>query len=318
MFCSVKRTLLALTLAGTAALIPPLSGALPQPAPGEQPQSQPSETAPPDPQDKKAIPPQAEELLNSEDRFSEFITQNLLPAFGDLKDILLTSRPSLSIRITPEGVEIRECAFQFQIKPPTTIQHPLTPPSTTSDGMPDDERQREAPPPALLFEVQCGLETFNSSVTFFEVSMSVLDTDKNPTHYGLKINSLEQVSIKLWGMRAKLHIDSTQRTILMGPKGLTRPFTGEFAKTHSLNEEGLYEVKASLWPPFKSPSPESVVLVKKISVSHTMEIDGSSELSVPVSVEGVRQDTRFRFPFKGQIFFSETGDVIPVMDFSIQ
>ncbi len=255
------------------------------------------------------------EILNQRG-LSEFFVKDILPAFGKLEDMLLTKKPSFSVRITPRGLEIKECSFQFQLKQLKTIEY------LTSEGSAYGVQvdAQIGGPITFLFEVTCGSQHFGSPVTFFEISMSLLNQDMQPTYYGLKVNSLkmEQVDIKLWGLKAKIHINKEKRTLLLGPKGHTRPFTSEFENTCQVEENGLYEVPAPLWPPFPKTSKNITVSVRKISVSHTMNIAGSSELSFPVSLEGVKQDTRFRFPFEGQIFFSEEGEVIPIIDFAME
>jgi len=283
----------------------------------------------------------AEELFetvseDSEAELMKFLIEEALPAFGGFQDLLF-SKPSFDIHWTPQGVQVKNCFFEFQLKQLRAIKYNLA--DVALYGFYSNAEIGDA---RLLFvQTSCGATDETTGAIRFNIKFFVTDEDLTPSYYGLKITTMdkEQLNIKLKSIAMDVEIEPVDYTLVLDPYGHIEilPHTSSslefFEEDSAYSEEteenqgeeevmkNMYDIPVSVWNQIRGineESSDSVIPLKKVSVEQVIHLQGSAEMSLPVYVGGVKRDSDIVIPITGRIFSSAEGEMIPLIDISIK
>ena len=286
---------------------------------------------------------QNEEIIpedSEEEALMRFLFEEVVPAFGGFQDLLFSHKPSFDIHWTPQGVQVRSCSFEFQLKQLRTIRYNLA-----DIDLYGFQSNAEIGDPRFLFvQISCD-ETDNiENTVHFNINFFVTDEDLNPSYYGLKIKTMdkEQLDIKLESIKMDVDIRTVDYTLVSDPYGHIEilphesPFLQFFEEDKAYAEivEGqstedvvedeqikdMYDIPISTWNQIKgvetSSDGDPVVPLKKVTVEYAIHLEGSAEMFLPVYTDGIKEDTRVVIPIVGRIFSPLEGEIIPVIDIS--
>lgn len=276
-----------------------------------------------------------------EEALMKFLFEEVIPAFGGFQDLLFSNKPSFDIHWTPQGMQVRSCSFEFQLKQLRTIRYNLA--DMELYGF---QSNAEIGDPRFLFvQISCG-ETNNVENTVrFNFKFFVTDENLNPSYYSLKIKTMdkEQLDIKLDSIEMDVDVEAVDYTLISDQYGHVEilphdsPLLKFFKEDEAYAEiaedqdkediaedkqtKDMYDVPASVWNQIKRVTEElsdegSLVPLKKTKVEYTIHLKGSAEMFLPVYTDGVKQDASVVMPIVGRIFSPVEGDIIPVIDIS--
>lgn len=278
---------------------------------------------------------------SEEEALMQFLMEEVIPAFGGFQDLLFSNKPSFDIHWTPQGMQVKNCSFEVQLKQLRTIRYNLA--DIELYGF---QSNAEIGDPRFLFvQISCG-ETNNVADTArFNIKFFVTDEAQNPSSYSLKINTMEQeqLQIKLDSIDMDVEIETVDYVLVLGPHGhieilpressLLQIFEENQAYTEVIEEgqsgedveseqiKNMYDIPISVWNQIKgvhetSFVEDTLVSVKKVTVEQVINVNGSAEIFLPVYTDGVKQDALVVIPIVGRIFSPAEGDVIPFIDIS--
>ncbi len=284
---------------------------------------------------------ETEELEVSEpEALTKFLVEEVFSAFGGFQDILF-SKPSFDIHWTPEGMQIKSCSFKVQLRQLRAVKYNLA--DMKLYGFRSDAEI--GGPRWLMAGISCGgaVDLKNKR---FKVKFFVTDEELNPSHYSLKIKTMdkEQLNIKLGSIEIDIDIETVDDVLLSDPYGRVEilpkdsPFLRFFEKEKSSVEgaepvlQNAYDIPSSLWgqiqegdlqsikgeAPDRKNIEEDFISLKKMNVNQQIFLEGFAEILLPVYQEGVREDTPVTIPVKGRIFSSAEGEFLPVIDISLK
>ncbi|MDE0151142.1 MAG: hypothetical protein OXK80_01420 [Bdellovibrionales bacterium] len=280
---------------------------------------------------------------SEEEALMQFLMEEVIPAFGGFQDLLFSNKPSFDIHWTPQGMQVKNCSFEVQLKQLRTIKYNLA-----DMELYEFQSNAEIGDPRFLFvQISCG-ETNNVTDTArFNIKFFVTDENLNPSVYSLKIKTMEQeqLDIKLDSIEMDVEIETVDYVLLLDSDGHIErlphesPFLKSFEESQAYAEvieedqseesveseqiKNMYDIPVSVWNQIKgvneTPSDESaLVSVKKVTVEQVINVNGSAEIFLPVYKDGVKQDARVVIPIVGHIFSPAEGDLIPFIDISMR
>lgn len=296
-----------------------------------------SETAPKDIEFSKDEEKTSAKL--EEEVLMKFLLEEVIPAFGGFQDLLFSNKPSFDIHWTPQGMQVKNCFFELQLRQLRTIKYNLA-----DIALYGFQSNAEIGDPRFLFvQMSCGeIEDITDTARFI-IKFFVTDEDLNSSYYGLKITTMgkEQLDIKLKSIEMDVDIAAVDYTLILDPYGHIEalphgsPFLQAFVEDQAyveVIEEGMedtedeqiknmYDIPISMWNQIKginevSSDVDSIISLKKVKVEQIVNLKGSIEMFLPVYADGVKQDTRVVMPITGRIFYPVEGSVIPVIDIS--
>ena len=264
-----------------------------------------------------------EELIEEEQRdiLAEFLIQEVIPAFGNLKHILLTAKPSFYLRFTGKETKLVECSLEFRVRQLKPMKYNIA-----DIEIYDLQASAEIGESRwLFFKTVCGDQNAIMDTNHFNISFFVADTSFQQAPYNLRVKLLdqEQLDVKFWSLDVETVIENSEFEILVGPYGNVEIFNPSYAQYK--NDESAYNIPLDQWPSLKGKlsfadqkNGVDVVLAHKTNIIKTIRISGSARLSFPTYLEDVKKDTEVKIPVEGRIFIPEEGEVIPVIDFSMR
>ena len=261
-----------------------------------------------------------EEEVEAEDTVIPFLLNEVIPGFGSFESLVLSQKPSLSFRLTKEGLGLTSCALKAKVKQLNPIQYLISEADI-------EEFQVEADigePRWLALDVTCGDKNSIVSTQHFHISFSVTNEESQPSHYSIKIKTLgqEQLDLKLVSADVEVIIQSEERDMLLDPYGEIKEYSAELTP---YKQKDIYLVPLSLWSP-KNTSTQATantqedikIELKKINVMQTIAFNGDVNLLFPTSIDGVKQDTSVTAPIDGTVYVTETNEYIPIINFSME
>lgn len=262
---------------------------------------------------------QSNQKLNSKELsknvLAEFLLNEVIPAFGSLEHIFLTNKPSFSIHFTKGGAELLDCSLDFRLKQIRPMKYDIA-----NVEIYDFQASAEIGQSRwLFFKVLCGEKNLIINTNHFNFSFFVTDENFNKAPYNLKVKLLnqEQLDIKFWSLDLQTIIQDSEEEMLLGPYGNVESFSDSFSDYE--NEPGSYDIPLFLWPALSGKlDHSSIIHVEKVKIKKIIQLQGSAQLSFPTFENDVKTDTAVAMPVEGNIFISEDGKNIPVINFSMK
>ena len=276
--------------------------------------------------------------ISEEEALIKFLIEEVFSAFGGFQDIFF-SKPSFDIHWTPEGMQIKNCSLKLQLKQLRALRYNLA--DMELYGFRSDA---EIGGPRWLFvQMSCDQTKGIENKTHFKVKFFVTDEDLNPSYYSLKIKTMdkEQFDIKLQSIEMGVDIETVDDVLLSDSYGHVEilpndsPFlrffeeekayaeeVEEVSTDDSLTEVGpknIYDINSRVWDQIKKTSSEeeSLIPLKKMNINQVINVKGAAEISLPVYKEGAKEEVRVVIPVEGHIFSSVDGEIVPIIDISI-
>ena len=257
----------------------------------------------------------------TEDEMIPFLLNEIIPAFGGLKSLMLSSKPSFSIHVTNRGVELTSCSVKTKVKQLKPIRYAVSEAEIQEFQVEMDIGE----PRWLLLEISCGEKSPMIDTEHFHVSFSVTDDNLEPSNYSIKIKTLnqEQLDMKLVSMDMEIIVQSVDKEMLLDPYEAI----GELFPTLEQHKQpnDLYLVPLSLWSPKDSPvkiisalQKDMQIELQKVNVIQIIQFKGNFSLLFPTSINGIRQDTKVIAPVNGTIHVTDTDQYIPAINFSME
>jgi len=287
---------------------------------------------------QEAPQPETDSEDSEEEALMKFLFEEVIPAFGGFQDLLFSNKPSFDIHWTPQGMQVKSCSFEFQLKQLRTIRYNLA--DIELYGF---QSNAEIGGPRFLFaQISCGETNSVENTVRFNFKFFVTDEDLTPSYYSLKIKTMdkEQLDIKLKSIEMDVDIETVDYTLISDQYGHveTLPHESPFLKafkedeayaeiTEGQDEEdivedkqikNMYDIPVSVWNQIKGTASDgdSLVPLKKMKVESAIHLKGSAEILLPVYTDRVKQDVPVVIPIVGSIFSSVEGGIIPVIDIS--
>ncbi len=285
---------------------------------------------------------------SEEEVLMRFLMEEVIPAFGGFQDLFFSNKPSFDIHWTPQGMQVRNCSFKFQLKQLRAVQYNLA--DIKLYGF---HSNAEIGDPGFLFvQMSCGEAGYVENKIHFNIKFFVTDEELTPAYYSLKIKTMdkEQLDIKLKSIDMDVDIETADFTLILDQYGHTKilphesPFLKFFDEEKAYmeiveddgedesngddkdNEEdeqikNMYDIPISIWNQINevdkvSSDENSLVPLKKVAVEQTIHLKGSVEMFLPIYKGGVKEYNRVVVPIVGRIFSPVKGEVIPIIDIS--
>ena len=278
-----------------------------------------------DPQQEDTSESEQTEEDSSEDKdltFMDFLITEVIPAFGGLEHIFLTTKPSFSIHFTQGGATLIDCSLELKLKQLETIQYRII--DSDTDNFPVNMNIGQ--PKWLFFNASCGEQSISPDKNHFNIFFTVKDENLEDSYYELGVNAFDknQLKIKMHSMEMEVIIEEVEQEILLSSYGDIMKFSK--ALEEYKDDGDTYILPLDLWKPLNNKLKSSnlqenndSIKLKKVKVTHIIDIDGTAQLTFPTSVNNVTEYTDVLAPIKGQIFIpeEEEADLIPAIDFSL-
>ena len=249
--------------------------------------------------------------LNEEqkDEMTEFLIKEVIPAFGGLQHFQLNQPPSFYLHFTPEGIQLTKCSFNFQIQQLESIQYNLAQVDLHDFQANAHIGQSES---FLFFDVSCGDQSNVINGFHLNADISIKDKNSEPSYYGITIHSLgqEQLSLKILSINidikiqndAKWTLQDSRKKVVFVKSIQTHPhFPLEILEEKSTTN--FYSIPQEVWP-YTYPDVEAIQ-VTKAQTTQIISLEGTVRYSLPISVNGQRQETEVSIPINGNIFAFE-------------
>ena len=285
------------------------------------------------------------------DAVMEFLVQEVIPAFNGFQDILF-SKPSFEIHWTPKEMQIKHCSFKFQLKQVRTISYNLADlqlygfQSNAEIGGPGrlfvelSCGGADAVEDVLHFKVKLFAvdEEQKSSLYSFKIMTM------NKEQLDLKLKSVE-LNVDVENVDSILVLDPDEHIEIFPQDSPFLKFFEEekaYAEADLKNEnsgvredselKNMYDISLNVWNQMKgedsqagsseakslvqdaeSSESDSLIPLKKFSISQIINVKGSAEMLLPVYKNGERVFDLAVVPIISSFALSVDGDFIPIM-----
>ena len=233
--------------------------------------------------------PQKEELENIEpEDLTAFFLEQVVPAFGGFKEIF-HQKPSFDIKFDQNGAVIKSCSAALQLSQKRSIEYNIA-----DLNLYDFQSNIEIGGPRyILLNLKCEEGKFFLDAYRFRILLTVADEAFDPSFYSIRVKALEQeqVHLKLWSVELLLSLENSKKQMGFNPQG-------DLVLAADLKSQNI---------PFD-----------ELTIEQTISFTGIAHLSLPVSAGGAREESKIRLPVQGTVFISESGEVIPVVDISME
>ena len=227
-----------------------------------------------------------ENCESGENQILQFLIKDVIPSFEELKAL----RPSFALTLNNDGVVLNKCLLGLKLKQSKVINYILA-----EGGLSDFDAHMEIGHPLYVaLDLSCEDYSFENSEQRFNLKVSIQDEQLNPSFYGVRVTSFdqEQVYVKLWSIDLEVVIQEELKEMGIDSEG----FVQSLLDSSSAEDLGLTPLK----------------------VATSFQVNGTAELSLPTAVDGTREETPFTMTLNGVVYLSDTGEVVPVIDISME
>ena len=253
---------------------------------------------------------------------TDFLIEEVVPAFGGFEQLFLTNTPSFNIQFTQDGIELKDCSLEIKLKQLKTIQYQVT--DSDTDGFPVNLNIGQ--PRWLFFNASCEEQDTEADTNYLNISFTIKDENLEDSYYELVFNAFdkEQLTIKLYSIQLGALFKEVDQEILLSSHGDVMNFSKELKGYKSADD--TYSLPIELWEPLNNKLRSAVqnnndfIELRKVKITQIINIDGVVNLTFPTSVNNITENTNVSAPIMGQIFVPEEEEenIIPIIDFSFQ
>jgi len=182
---------------------------------------------------------------------------------------------------------VNECSVGVHLKQTKPFNYTLS-----EEGLNDFEMHVEVGQALFLsLNLTCDDFDFKDSKQNYKLAVSIQDENLEPYFYGLKVRSFsrEQVYLKLWSLELDITVQNQTKQMGVDSNGFVV----------SLDD------------------PSSINLTP-LAVVTSFQVQGTAQLSLPTAENGNRVETQFVARLDGNIYISENGEVVPVVDIRME
>ena len=213
---------------------------------------------------------------SDEDELMIFLFKEVLPSLKGFQNI----QPSFKIQFNEQGVVLEQCSLKFMIEQTQTIRY-----NVLGLELYDYTSDLEIGQPRFF-----DIEFLCSGNLNFKLHLSILDAEKNPSLYKIKINSSEGES------QVELYLQSLHLNV-----GI-----------HSSNQEMGMNQKGEVYP---AEDMEESLITQKFTAKNVYELNGEIDLLMPAAgKDGVVSKIPSVISVSGNIYVSNTDEWIPMLD----
>ena len=213
---------------------------------------------------------------SDEDELMIFLFKEVLPSLKGFQNI----QPSFKIQFNEQGMVLEQCSLKFMIEQTQTIRY-----NVLGLELYDYTSDLEIGQPRFF-----DIEFLCSGNSSFKLHLSILDAEKNPSLYKIKINSSEGESqVELYLQSLHLNVD-----------------------IHSSNQEMGMNQKGEIYP---TEDMEESLINKKFTAKNIYELNGEIDLLMPVvGKDSVVSKIPSVISISGNIYVSNADEWIPMLD----
>lgn len=258
-----------------------------------------------------------------ESALTKFLFDEVIPAFGGLKTILLNTKPSGEIRFLKNSTVTRECDLEVGLQQLKSINYnkvfEIEKPNYKIDANTIIGAERK-----LNLAVQCGPGAKVVGIEHYRVQFFVTDSEGNESAYRVRVKGHEQqLELIFHNMEGEFLFFNDEKDILVSHNYEILENKKEF---ESYIEKGVASLPLELFLKeedsldsleFLKSEMSHVELLQRTSINR-LKLDARIRIELPsTGPSGERELLVHNIPVKGTIYFMADGEVLPDIDLKV-